>query len=85
MAEFIDTHRGGKAMLYEWISALFERFKEGQYSLSDFLDAINIKLDFSLSTCAFVVFIVLFNIKMISWQVDFVRVDLVAIDLMRID
>ena len=33
------------------ISALF---KEGQYSLSDFLDT---KLDLSLSICAFVVFI----------------------------
>ena len=40
MAEFIDTHTGGKAVLYERISALFERFKEGQYSLSNFLDAI---------------------------------------------
>ena len=37
---FIDTHRGGKAMLYERISALFEWFQEGQYSLSDFLEAI---------------------------------------------
>ena len=27
-------------MMYEWISALFEQFKEGQYSLSDLLDAI---------------------------------------------
>ena len=38
------------------ISALFEQFKEGQFGLSDFLP-LSIKLDFSLSTCAFVVFI----------------------------
>ena len=55
------------------ISALFERFKEGQYSLSDFLMPLNIKLDFSLSTCAFVVFIACPNMswsrgKLISWQ-----------------
>ena len=41
------------------ISALFERFKEGQDSPSDFLP-LSIKLDFTLSTCAFVVFIVVF-------------------------
>ena len=40
MAEFIDTHRGGKVMLCGRISALFEQFKEGQYSLSNFIDAI---------------------------------------------
>ena len=40
VADFIDTYRGGKAMVYERISALFEQFKEGQYSFSDFLDAI---------------------------------------------
>ena len=40
MAKFIDIHRGGKVMLCGWISALFEGFKEGQYSLSNFIDAI---------------------------------------------
>ena len=66
MAEFMHTHRGRKAILYERISALFEQFKEGQYSL-------NIKLDYSLSTCAFVVFIAC-QIELISWQIDLVIV-----------
>ena len=41
------------------ISALFEQFKEGQYSLSNFLDAITYQ-----TTCAYVVFI--FSIKKLS-------------------
>ena len=57
------------------ISALFEWFKEGQYSLHVIF---NIKtLSWSRDK--------LISWELISWQVDFVRVDLVEIDLVRID
>ena len=82
MAEFIDTLRGGKAMLYEEISALFEQFKERQHSLSNFLDAIKYQtgLQFKyMCLCSIHCMSSLTKkIELISWQVDLVRVDLVA-------
>ena len=65
MAEFIDTHRGGKVMLYEQISALFERFKEGQYSLSDFLDAIKCQY---MSPCSIFIACLLYHIYIGKWH-----------------
>ena len=51
------------------ISALFERFKEGQYSLSNFHF---IHVIFNIK-----------KIELISWQVDLVRTDLIRIDLVK--